>query len=387
MTGGLRAVGDRTALSARASTRKSAVFLVWRDTSHPEGGGSELFVERIAQHLAAEGWDVTICSASHPYAPDDEVINGVYMRRRGGRLSVYAHGLSYLLTRRGRRTDVVVDVQNGLPFFSPLVRRHGVVNLVHHVHREQWQIIFPGLTAKCGWWVESWLAPRLYRKFPYITVSDASRRELVGLGIDEHRISVVHNGIDAPSPARSGSRSPLPTICVLGRLVPHKQVEDALDVAAAVRKNHPDLRVEIVGEGWWHQTLLHHTRRLGLTDAVTFHGHVSDAERDAILDRSWVLLAPSVKEGWGIAIMEAAAHGVPAIAYRSAGGVCESVVDGETGWTVDDLAELEKRSDELLRDADLRTRMAENARAWAARFDWPSAGRRFAQVLERIERD
>jgi glycosyltransferase involved in cell wall biosynthesis len=368
---------------AAEPSRRSIAFLLWRDTSHPEGGGSELFVERVAQHLAANDWDVTICAAAHAGAAADEDVAGVHMRRRGGRLSVYLHGLAYLLTRRGRRTAVVVDVQNGLPFFSPLVRRHGVINLVHHVHREQWQIIFPGLVGRLGWWVESRLAPKLYRHCPYITVSEATRRDLVGLGVDDERISIVHNGIDAFPAASTHARLPVPTICVLGRLVPHKQVEHALDAAAALRTNHPDLRVEIVGEGWWHEPLVEHARRVGIADAVTFHGHLSDDERDAVLDRSWILLAPSVKEGWGIAIMEAAAHGLPAIAYRSAGGVCESVVDGETGWLVDDLAGLEKRADELLRDSALRTWMAERARAWAAQFDWTAAGERFADVVER----
>ncbi len=374
----------RRAARARAAADlrpPSIALLVWRDTAHPEGGGSELYVERMAQHLVRDGWDVTICSAAHPDAPADEIRDGVRMRRRGGRLSVYLHGLRYLVSREGRRTDVVVDVQNGVPFFSPLVRRRGIVNLVHHVHREQWQIIFPGATGRIGWWIESRLSPWLYRRHSYITVSDASRQELVALGIDADRISIVHNGLDLPRVVPQAPRSIAPTVCVLGRLVPHKQVEHALEAAVAARAIVPDLRVEIVGEGWWHSTLADRVAELGLADAVTFHGHVTDAERDAILDRSWLLLAPSVKEGWGIAIMEAAAHGVPAIAYRSAGGVCESILDGETGWLVDDSAELQKRTEELLVDATLRAWMGENARERAADYDWTESGRRFAEVL------
>lgn len=367
-----------------ADGRRSVAFLTWRDTSNPEGGGSELFVERVAEYLAARDWDVTICTSAFPTAAADEVRRGVRLRRRGGHWTVYPHGLAYLVSRRGRRTDVVVDVQNGVPFFAPLVRRRGVVNLTHHVHRVQWRIIFPGLVGRLGWWLESRLAPRLYRRHQYVTVSAASRADLVALGVDGARIAIVHNGIDAPLPDRPLPRAPVPTICVLGRLVPHKQVEHALEVAAKLRVEMPELRVEVVGEGFWHAVLAEHAERLGIADAVSFHGHVSSQERDAILDASWVLLAPSVKEGWGIAITEAAAHGVPAIAYRAAGGVCESIVDGETGWLVDDVEELHQRTEQLLRDAALRERMAENARSRAAGFDWSSAGRRFEQLLESI---
>ena len=335
----------------------------------------------MAEFLAADGCDVTICAAAYPGAAADEYRNGVRIRRRGGRLAVYLRGLSYL-AGAGRRADVVVDVQNGLPFFSPLVRRGRIVNLVHHVHREQWQIIYPGRAGHLGWWIESRLAPWLYRRHQYVTVSDASRRELIALGVGPDRIAVVHNGLDDPAPQPRAARSEQPTICVLGRLVPHKQVEHALTAAAQLRATVPDLRVEIVGEGWWHDTLARRTAELGLADVVTFHGRVGDDERDAILDRSWLLLAPSVKEGWGIAIMEAAAHGVPAIAYRSAGGVCESIADGETGWLVDGEDDLQKRAEELLTDPTLRTWMQANAKARAARFHWEESGRQFADLLE-----
>lgn len=93
-------------------------FLVWRDTGHPDGGGSEVFVEEISKRLVAAGHQVTISCAAYDGAPADEVREGITFRRRGGRLGVYLHGLAYLIGP-GRRDDVVIDVQNGLPFFSP----------------------------------------------------------------------------------------------------------------------------------------------------------------------------------------------------------------------------------------------------------------------------
>jgi glycosyltransferase involved in cell wall biosynthesis len=356
------------------------VFLVWRDTRHPEGGGSELFVERVAEWLAGQGHEVTIACAAHGNALRDETVAGVRFRRRGGRLTVYPLGLAFLLSRTGRRADVVVDVQNGVPFFSPLVRRHGIVALVHHVHREQWQIIYPGWRGRLGWWLESRAAPSVYRG-RYVTVSEASRADLAVLGIAPDRVYVVHNGIDMPHPVQTRPRSRVPTICVLGRLVPHKQVEHALEVAQQLRRSVLDLQVEIVGDGWWRAQLERRTHELGISGIVRFRGHVCEAERGRLLDRSWVLLVPSAKEGWGIAIMEAAARGVPAIAYRSAGGVQESIIDGRTGKLVDDLDAMTKAADELLTDAELRDRMGRAARERASDFDWPTAARRFSEAL------
>lgn len=362
---------------------RSVVFLVWRDCGHPEGGGSETFVERVATHLAAHGTQVTICTAAYPGVPRKETRDGVTFRRRGGRLSVYLHGLLFLLGRTGRRADTVVDVQNGVPFFSRLVRRRGLLVLVHHIHREQWQIIYPGLVGHLGWWIESRLAPRLYRGVPYLTVSEATRRELAELGVEAVRVDVVQNGIDVPRPDVVAPAAPTPTVCVLGRLVPHKQIEHALEVVARLTDDLPQLHLDVIGDGWWRDRLDDHVRALGIGDHVTFHGFVPDDRRDALLDRAWVLLVPSVKEGWGIAIMEAAARGVPAIAYATAGGVTEAIVEGETGRLVHDLDGLAKRCEELLRDDELRARMAASARERAARFDWATTGYAVQDVLTR----
>ena len=255
-----------------AGIPRRVLFLTWRDTEHPDGGGSEVYVERMAAWLAGHGHDVTVLCAAHDRAPRDEVRDGVRFRRRGGRLSVYLHGLAHVAVGAGRHADVVVDVQNGLPFLSALFRRRPVLVLLHHVHREQWQIIYPGLRGRFGWWIESSLAPRVYRRCDYLTVSSASASDLTGLGIAADRIHVVHNGIDVPHPDRPRARSPLPRLCVLGRLVPHKRIEHALQVVARLRGHVPGLRLDIIGDGWWREPLQHEAVRLGVHDAVTFHG-------------------------------------------------------------------------------------------------------------------
>ena len=74
------------------------------------------------------------------------------------------------------------------------------------------------------------------------------------------------------------------------------------------------------------------------------------------------MLLPSVKEGWGLAIMEAAAQGTPTLAYRSAGGVTESIVDGETGLLVDDLGPDGHDRTTSVRHAERRRLLSDGAR-------------------------
>src|SRR3546814_8350091 len=64
--------------------------------------------------------------------------------------------------------------------------------------------------------------------------------------------------------------------------------------------------------------------------AVTFHGHVDDTTKHHVLQRCWAHVLPSRKEGWALAVIEAAQHAVPTVGYRSSGGLTDSIVDGRS---------------------------------------------------------
>ena len=363
-----------------STTPLRLLMLNWRDTTNPEGGGSERYVESVATLLVSAGHDVTVFCAAHTNAPAGEVRDGVQFVRRGSKLGVYPQALWWLARRRGS-FDAVVDVQNGLPFFSRLVTRAPVVVLVHHVHREQWPVVYGPVRARIGWWIESRLAPRLYRRSQYVAVSEATRRELVSLGVDEDRIAIVHNGNETPlEPLATADEHP--RLTVLGRLVPHKRVEHALDVLAQLREGTPDLRLTVIGHGWWEEQLHAAAAARGVGDSVDFLGYVSDHDKHLALARSWVLLTPSLKEGWGLCIAEAASHGVPSVAYASAGGVAESIVHGQTGLLVgDELDAFVAATRLLLEDDALRQRLGAAARERAMQFAWTTTAEAFLTVL------
>ncbi len=354
---------------------RSLLIVNWRDTTNPEGGGSERYVEEVATGLAALGWSVTVLCAGYPGAPREAHRRGVRYLYRGSKLTVYAHGLWQAFRHRRHR---IVDVQNGVPFFTRLVRRDVVV-LVHHVHREQWQVVYPGRAGRLGWWLESRLSPRLYRDCRYVTVSTASHDELVEIGVDAARIDVVHNGTE-PAPARQRPRSDAPTVLCVGRLVPHKQVEHAIDAVARARATMPDARLVVVGAGWWDERLREYAERHGVADAVEFRGFVTEDEKHAAYDEAWLLALPSLKEGWGIVVGEAAVHGVPTVAYRSAGGPTESVHEG-AGVLVDDHGEFCAEVVDLLGDEVLRRALSAGAVRSADRFTWTGTVRAFERVL------
>jgi len=360
---------------------RHVVFLSWRDTRNPEGGGAERFLEKVAAGLVSRGCQVTIFCAAHAAASPEEVLDGIRFVRRGSKLTVYPEGMRAL--RRGDLgdPDLVVDVQNGMPFFSRLVTRAPVIVLVHHVHREQWPVVYPGLTGRVGWWIERTLAPWLYRRCQYVAVSRATRSELRDLGVHGPRVAVVHNGTD-PLVAVEAGKAALPTVAVVGRLVPHKQVEHAIDAAMTLRDEIPGLTLHVVGSGWWEAELHSYSELRGAGDTVVFEGHVSEERKQEIYERAWLLALPSIKEGWGLVIGEAGMHGTPALAYRSAGGTRESIADGTSGVLVDSREEFVDAMRSLLSDAVTRQRLAAGALAMSREFTWEHAQQSFALVVQ-----
>ena len=359
---------------------RHVAFFSWRDTHNPEGGGAERYLEKMAEGLVSRGARVTIFCAAHAAAPPEEVVNGVRFVRRGTKLTVYKEGFTALARGRLGHVDLVVDVQNGMPFMTRAATRAPVVVLVHHVHREQWPVVYPGLVGRVGWAIEHRVAPRLYRSCQYVAVSRATRDELVDLGVDRSRVAVVHNGTD-PVIATGAGKSSHPSIAVVGRLVPHKQVEHAIDAALALRERHPGLRLHVVGSGWWEAELHRYADERGAGDTVRFEGHVDETRKHELFETSWVLALPSLKEGWGLVVGEAGMHRTPTVAYASAGGTRESVAHGRSGLLVDEPHDLVDALGTLLEQHELRERLGEGAYAMSHQFTWEHAQESFAHVV------
>lgn len=359
-------------------------FLSWRDLTHPEGGGAERYAQTVCSGLAARGHDITLLCAAHGDAPEQEHLDGYRILRQGGRASVYPATVRRLreLERTEGHFDVVVDIQNGLPFGSRLGTLSPVVVLIHHVHKEQWPVVFNRAVASVGWFLESRISPWLYRGCQYVTVSGRTRDELVELGVDAEDVSVIHNGTELPWSTRE-SRTEHPSLVVLGRLVPHKRVELAIDTAQRLRHRFPGLRLRVVGDGWWRERVEEHARSVGADDIVDVLGFVDEVTKHHELSSAWVSLAPSLKEGWGLNVIEAAIHGAPTVAFHDAGGLSESVVDGYTGTLAHDLDEFVEATAELLADHHLRHEMDLAARAHARRFSWGATVDSWERTLAR----
>jgi len=371
-----RAVGQGDTLNILA--------LNWRCPRHPQAGGAETSLFAQARCWAADGHRVTIVCADpgRAHAPRREVIDGVAVRRMGGRFTVYLRAALYVL-RYGRRFDRILDVANGIPFFTPLLTGTPTVLCVHHVHRQQWYSEFPRPLATIGWFAERRVVPRVYRRRAVIAISPTTEEALVDIGFARARIEIVYSGVERPPLAPDPSAVPAargPRIAYVGRLKTYKRLDLLLHAAAALRAEFPGLRVDIAGDGDARPSLAALVARLGLGECVTLHGFVDDTTKDRILREATVFATPSMHEGWGLSAIEANTYGCPAVAY-DVPGLRVAIQHGATGLLARDDDGFRQALATLLRDPALRARLGADAREWAARFDWATCARSTLRVL------
>lgn len=355
--------------------------LNWRCTRHPQAGGSEANLFEQARRWAAEGHRVTVFCADpgrEHASRRDETIDGVRVVRRGGRLTVYPLAALFVLLN-ARLYDAVLDIANGIPFFAPLFTTKPVVLLVHHVHDRQWFAEFPYPAAVLGWFLERRAVPRLYRRRPVVAVSPTTRDALAETGVNPARIRVVYNGV-APPEKRTDRYSGERRIAYVGRIKRYKRLDRLVRAIPALREEFPDVHLDLAGTGDATPGIESLADELGLRESVTLHGFVSEAEKAAILSRAAVFATPSMHEGWGLTVIEANAHGCPAVAY-DVPGLRAAIRPGETGLLADDDAGFQDALALFLRDAETRRRCSLAARGWAAGFSWEACARQTLEVL------
>ncbi len=351
----------------------------WRDPWHPDAGGAERYAWEIGLGLVARGARVSYLTARAPGQARRDHRDGITVARMGGRFTVYPRVLGWLLGRR-RSFDAVLDCQNGIPFFTPWVlpRRVPVFCLMHHVHTAQFGVHFPRWMAWAGRVLEGPVARRAYRRHACVAVSPstvtAMRERLRWTG----DIYLVPNGAPQPAGPPAAARESLTWV---GRLVVHKRAELILPVAQ--RLGGSGYTIDVVGRGPAAQALAGAVAARGLAGQVRLHGYLTEPGKQAIVAGSLLHLNTSQGEGWGLCVLEAAALGVPTVAY-DVDGLRDAVRDGRTGWLVragETIEDVTERAVKELADPARRKAMGAACQEWASQLDWERSRARLAALI------
>ncbi len=349
--------------------------LAWRDLDDPDAGGSEVHADEFMRRWAEAGLDVVHRTSAAAGRPATAQRNGYDVVRRGSRYSVFPRAITREITGG---YDAIVEIWNGVPWFSPVWRRRPGITFLHHVHGPMWDQILPGPLAAFGRALEVRIAPPFYRRGLTVTPSDATRDELLELGFHRDRVVAVPNGTD-PMFTPGGPKSSTPSIVAVGRLAPVKRFELLIDSVATARRQVPGLRLTIVGDGPERERLEAHAAALGGADWAGFVGRVEHFELVALYRQAWIVASASLAEGWGLSLTEGAGCGTPAVA-SDIRGHRSSVVDGVTGVLAAP-ADLAGALVRVLTDDALRLRLGQAALERARTLTWDASALGIIRVL------
>lgn len=362
------------------------LILNWRDIKHSWAGGGEIYIFEQAKRWVKAGNEVTLfCGEDRDKnLPFFEETQGIKVYRRGGRYTLYFWAAWYYLSQFRNKFDVIIDVENGVPFFTPLFCRATKVCYVYHVHGKQFSYELPKPLSYIGFIIERYIFPFLYRNVSIVAISKTTKQQLMSIGFPENNITVVYSGINGTrrKAVQSQTKFSNPTILYLGRIKKYKRVDLLVSLFGKIVKEIPKARLIIAGWGTEASHLTDIIMKSPLRRKIHLAGPVSTEEKKLLLSKSWVFVNPSIGEGWSIAVIEANLHGTPAVSF-GVPGLAESIQQGKTGLLAKDANDLVTKICNVLTDKHLRDRLSINASQWACEFSWDRSAAESLRILEK----
>jgi glycosyltransferase involved in cell wall biosynthesis len=354
------------------------LWLNWRCWLNPAMGGAEVFTREVAKRWVASGHEVSLFTSKFPGCENEEIVDGVNIVRAGGRFTVYRQAKKFYSKRfRAENFDVVIDEVNTRPFFAPKFVKNSekIVALIHQLAREYWfyETSFPVNYFGYHFLENKWL--KQYVDVPTVTVSESTQRDLADLGFKH--VSVVPEGLNFEPLNVLPQKNSKPVVVFSGRLKRAKRPDHAISAFKIVKKKIPDAELWVFGDGPFRHTL---ERISGI--GVSFFGNLNNAERRELLRKSWVLMVPGLREGWGLNIIEANALGTPAVAY-DVPGLCDSIRNYETGLLAEsgNIEDLAGKAISILMDGSLREKLSRNALNYSKQFNWEKTADEFMKLI------
>lgn len=348
------------------------LVLNWRDVRHPKSGGAELVTMEHAKGWVKRGNSVTWLTAHYEEAKWNENVEGVRFIRRAGSQTIYLYAPVFLLFH-AREYDVIVDEVHGFPFFSPIFTRTPIVMFIHEIAGDIWDYMFPFPKNIIGKILES-LYFRVYRMGYVWTAAQSTAQELVDRGIPRNKCVIIPNPI-VPSDHKIPvvHKEKYPTYLFVSRVVRMKGVEEVIKAFSFISREDGYAVLWIIGGG--EEDYIRELKRMineyGINGKVFFFGIVSEQEKYDRMARAHILLHASVKEGWGLVVLEAASVRTPSVVYNVS-GLKDIVKNGKTGVVIQDNSpqEMARQAMLLIKDRKRYATFQKNGLEWVKSLHW-----------------
>ena len=354
------------------------LILNWRDPKNPKSGGAEIVTHEHAKYWAKNGHNVTWFTSQFRKGKPIDRIDNIKIIRQGNSGTVYLYAFWYYL-KNNTSIDIVIDEIHGIPFFTPLYVRKPKIAFIHEVAKEIWDYMYPFPINKLGKLMEP-IYFHLYKNVPFWVPSKSTINELVTYGIPQKNCQHIVCPMLCKVIDKLPQKERELTIVFVSRLVRMKGVEDVILAFQEIQAQERNAVLWIVGTG--EERYVDHLKEMASGLNVKFFGKVSETKKIELMKRAHLLMHASVKEGWGLVIVEAASQATPSVTYNVS-GLRDSVLDKKTGIltkknTPHNLAICALS---LYRDSKLYKEFQNNCLAWAKSLKWEDAKKKSLALI------
>ena len=359
--------------------------LSMRGIGHPLIGGAGGYIHEIFRRLATR-YEVTVLSDRGTNTDTVEEIDGIIYKSFPGRFHRILLPARYLSKFAGK-TDLLIDNSDvGIPWLTPFYTRIPKLAVIYQVAQTILRYELASPFSDIAMRLEPFVY-KLYRDDKVVTCSPSTKRDLVRLGLNAERITVIRPGIDESLRKfeADGRKFEDPTIVCISRFNRYKGLSFAVKSMGYVLSKVPKARLIIAGNGD-ETELKEDVSRTSYPKAIQItkrSPNTWNVEKQSLLSKSHILLIPSVREGYGMVVIEANACGTPAIGW-DVPGVCDSIINGKTGLLVPfgDTSALAKTIVSCL-SGERRNivEMSKGAIDWARQHSWDDAAEKFDEVI------
>ena len=365
------------------------LILNWKDVKNPQAGGAEIIAFEFARRLVKEGHKVTFFSRTFSNCLKEEIIDGVKIIRQGNRFSVYLQAFFYYKSLK-KKPQRVIDMVNTICWQTPLYVDKKI--RIAYVNQLAKEVLFYEFT-----WPLSLIA-YLLERFEYFTYlstkfvcySKSTKEDLMSFGVEKKNIKTFPLGVDHDRYVKIGNKNKDPLFIFVARLVKMKRGDLCVRSMKKVVRKYPKARLYILGNGPDEKRLQKLVIGKNLGETVKFVNknnffidkNIKDL-KVSLMQKAWALLLPSIKEGWGLVVTEAAACGTPAI-VSNVTGLRDSVANGKTGIVLSKNPsenELSQAMIKLIEDDSLRKKISEGAYEYSQNFNWDKSYRDFKKLV------
>ena len=367
------------------------LILNWRDIKHPLAGGAEISLLEHARIWKKKGATITWFSSNFAGGKKEEEIDGIKIYRRGSHYTVHVWAFIYYLRGIFTKVDIIVDCFHFIPYFSNFYinRKAKIIALINEVAGKVWfsNIAFP--IASLGFFIEPYIL-LTYKKNIFVTGSESTRDEVVDIGIPDKNVHVIHHGISVKQDKNISKKEAHPVIVFLGRISKDKGIDEALEVFREIRKKNRNAKFWIIGKEEKSGIIqkMKQKEPAQIRNNIMYYGFVDEKKKFELLKRSWILIHPSYKEGWGLNVIEANSVGIPTVGYNVS-GLKDSVQHGKTGLlTIENTPKsMAEAVLELINNKGLYKKISYNAIMWSKKFRWKQSGEKSWELIKTIHND